>query len=258
MKSFYSSFAQQIASAVVDAPFSGFVVNQSIDESFSILQYETERATVDAGTYSLTMPTGLSSNKQSILFISTNKTATVTVTTRDYADSADDVFTCLVQPNQPLYAVLHNIKSCAITTTESTQFQSFVAKVNPATSTSSTNPNQGIDPGSLPVGGIIGLSGVFGTTSPLANYSETGILPLPSYLQLCDGSICNDSESIFFGKFLPDLTQNKTLFGSATAGQDVSNTTNATFLTGFGGDWNIYQAVDIAAAYSLKYYMRIK
>jgi hypothetical protein len=258
MKAFFSSFAQQIASAVVDFPFSGFLVNQSIEESFEVLQYEADRATVDAGTYALSMPSGLSSNKQSILFISANKDTTATIITRDYSDSADETFICLIQANQPMYAVLHNIKSASITTTESTQFQSFVAKVNPSLATSATNPNQGIDPGSLPVGGIIALSGVFATTAPAGGYTEAGILPLPSYLQLCDGSLCTDSDSIFFGKYLPDLTGNKTLFGSSTAGTDVSTSSNATVLTGFGVDWNIFQAVNAAAAYSVKYYIRVK
>jgi hypothetical protein len=257
MKAFLSMFAQQIASGVVDYPYSGLIVNQSIEQSYGILQYEIDRTSV-IGTHTLTMPSGLASNRQSILFVACSGDATITVTTRDYADSADDTFQAEIKANEPFLAVLHNIKAASVTTTAAVTVQSFCAKVQASVSSSSTSPNQGIDPGSLPIGGIIAISGVFATTSPLANYTEAGILPFPSYLQLCDGSLCTDSESIFFGKFVPNITGNKTLFGSATAGQEASSSTSATVLQGFGVDWNIYQDVDVAAAYTVKYYIRIK
>jgi hypothetical protein len=259
MKSFLSLFAQQIASAVVDQPYSGFLVNQSIEEELTVLEWETERASVPAGTVTLSMPSGLASNKQSVLFVAVSTDSTLTLTTRNYADSADNTFICDILADEPFYAVLQNIKSATVTTTASlTGIQSFVAKVSPTATSGSTSPTQGLDPGSLPVGGIIALSGTFATDAPLAGYSEAGILPLPSYLQLCDGSLCSDSDSIFFGKFVPDITGNKTLFGSTTAGQTLSSSTSATVLTGFGVDWNIFQAIDVAAAYSVKFYIRIK
>jgi hypothetical protein len=258
MKSFFSAFAQQIASAVVDAPYSGFLVNQSIEESFEILQWETERTTAPVGTYALSMPSGLASNKQSILFFSADSDVTLAIVTRDYANTQDFTFTVQVVANEPFYAVLQNIKSASFTCAATARVQSFVAKVSPTAVSATTSPNQGIDPGSLPVGGIIPISGTFASTGPLAGYSEAGINPLPSYLQLCDGSLVTDSESIFFGKFLPDLTGNKTLLGSVTAGTDQTLSTSATVLTGFGVDWNIFQSVDVAAGYTCKFYMRIK
>jgi hypothetical protein len=257
MKAFFNLFAQQIASATVDYPYSGILINQSIEQTFTVLQWETERALVTGSTL-LSLPSGLSSNRQTILFLSSDDDVTLTIVSRDYADTLDQSFTTEVSAEMPFCAVFHNIVSATVTAATATTVQSFIAKVSPAQSTSSTSPNQGLDPGSLPIGGLIPLSGTFASSPPLAGYSEAGILPLPSYLQLCDGSLVTDSESIFFGKFLPNLTGNKTLFGSTTAGVEASSSTSATVLMGFGADWNIYQSIDVAAAYTVKYYIRIK
>lgn len=256
MKAFVSIFAQQIASNTIDTPYSGFLVNQSIDDEYTVLQYETERTTVDVGTYSLSTPSGLSSNKHSILFLSADKDCSISITTRDYGDTTDNIFIAFVGADEPLLMTVHNIKSCSITTTTATSFQSFVAKISNASATATTSPNQGIDPGSLPVGGLVWISGVF--SSPGTGYSEAGILPLPSYLQFCDGSLVTDSESIFYGKNLPDLTSDITLIGSSTAGTTSSSSTSATLLTGFGSDWNIYQSIPVNSIYKTKIYMRIK
>lgn len=258
MKAYFNGLYQQIASATVDEPYSGFLVNQSIEESFEVLQWETERATVQAGTYSLSMPSGLASNKQSVLFISATNDLTLTLVCRDYANLADDTFVCEILAKQPFYAVLHNIKSATLTATVETSFQSYCGKVSPASSGSSSSPNQGIDPGSVPVGGLVAVSGAFATTAPPGGYSEAGILPFPSYLHECDGTLITDSESIFFGKYAPDLTGNKALFGATVAGVDTTSSTTGTILTGFGGDWNIYQEVEAANAYTVKYFLRIK
>jgi hypothetical protein len=177
---------------------------------------------------------------------------------RDYGNLNDETLVCDIRENEPFYAVLHNIKSASITLTGTTSIQSFLAKVSPVSSGSSSSPNQGIDPGSIPVGGIIAVSGTFANTAPPSGYSEAGILPLPSYLQLCDGSLVSDSESIFFGKFTPNISGDKAIIGSNTAGTDISNTTNTSFITGFGEDWNIFQAVDVSPTYSVKFYIRIK
>ena len=256
MKAFISVFAQQIASSTIDTPYSGFLVNQSIEESPTVLQYEIERTTVVAGTYALSMPSGLASNKQSLLFISSDEDMTATIVTRNYADSADNTFICFVGADEPLLFTLHNIKSCNVTVAQDTNFESFAAKISPQSTTSATNPNQGIDPGSLPVGGLIHISGVF--TAPGVGYSEMGITPLPSYLQLCDGSLVSDTESIFYGKTLPNLTNDITLLGSTTAGVTSASSTSGTLLTGFGADWNIYQSIPVNAVYTTKVYMRIK
>jgi hypothetical protein len=258
MKAYMNGFFRQIASAVVDAPYSGFLVAQDIDESFTVLQYETERGTLAAGTYPLSMPSGLASNKQSVFFISANVDSTLTLVSRDYGNLNDETLVCDIRANEPFYAVLHNIKSASITLAGTTSIQSFVAKVSPVSATSSSSPNQGLDPGSIPVGGIIAVSGTFANTAPPSGYSEAGILPFPSYLHPCDGTLITDSESIFFGKYAPNIVGNKTLFGSNTAGTETQSSTSATLLTGFGTDWNIYQAVDVAAAYTVKYFIRIK
>ena len=258
MKTFLSLYAQQIASATVDYPYSGFLLNHQLEESFDVLQWETERIKATPGTYALSMPSGLASNRQSLLFVASDTDITLSVTTRNFANTADQTFQCEVLANEPFYSALHNIKSASVTSTVTAQVKAFIAKISPTSTAATTSPNQGIDPGSLPVGGIIALSGTFATNAPLAGYAETGILPLPSYLQLCDGSICSDAESIFFGKYLPDITGNKTLFGSTTAGTDQTSSTSATVFTGLGLDWTLFQAIDVAAAYSVKYYMRIK
>jgi hypothetical protein len=257
MKCFLSLFAQQIASSVVDYPFSGILVNQNIEESQTILQWETERTTINAGTYSISLPSGLASNRQMLLYVSALTECTLTVTTRTYDDTADQTFIAQLEPREPFYAVLHNIKSASITASQSVTFDSFVARVSPTQTTSQTSPNQGIDPGSLPVGGIIALSGCFAAPAGVG-YSEAGILPLPSYLQLCDGSTVIDTDSIFYGKVLPNLTGSKVLFGSTTAGVDSQLNLNSTFLTGFGSDWNIFQSLDVNDSYTVKFYMRIK
>ena len=256
MKAFLSMFAQQIASAIVDQPYSGFLVNQSIDENYTVLQYETERSALPIGTYPLSMPSGLASNKHSVLFVGANAEATLTITTRDYANLADNVLIATVSAEEPFYSCLHNIKSATITTSVLTEVETFTAKIQTISAASLTSPNQGIDPGSLPVGGIIAISGTF--TAPGVGYTETGILPFPSYLQLCDGSLCNDPESIFFGKFVPNLTNDVTLVGSTTAGVSSQSSTTGTILTGFGSDWNIYRDIPVSPTYSVKYYIRIK
>lgn len=257
MKAFLSLFAQQIASSVIDQPYSGFVVNQNIEETYTILQYETERFTAESDTtFTLSMPSGLASNKHYVLFISSDKAATANITTRDYANLADNLMTVDISAEEPFYACLHDLRQVTIEVVNGTGIQSFVAKVQATSATSSAYPNQGLDPGSLPVGGIIALSGAF--SSPGTGYSETGILPLPSYLQLCDGSLCNDADSIFYGKYLPNITGQKTLVGSTTAGVSSTFTTTGTILTGFGADWNIYQEIPVSANYSVRYFMRIK
>jgi hypothetical protein len=258
VKAFFSGIFQQIASSVIDEPYSGFLVNQNINESFDVLEYEMERTSISAGTYSISMPSGLASNKQSLLFVSSDTDVTIEVTTRDFGNTTDETFTAEVRPNEPLYIVVHNIKGATVTATGSANIQCFVAKIRIISNSSFSSPNQGLDPGSLPVGGIIALSGAFATTAPPGGYSEAPILPLPSYLQQCDGSIVSDSESVFFGRYLPDLTGDKTLFGATTAGVYTSFSTSPTVLTGFGSDWNIYQSVDVAAAYRVRFYMRIK
>lgn len=256
MKAYLASHFEQIANGAVDEPFSGFLVNQNIEETFDVLQYEVERASLAAGTHTFSLPSGLASNKQSVLFISANIDCTLAVVSRDYADASDKTLNATIRSNEPFYAVVHNIKSYALSCTLTTQVQSFCAKISPANAVSATSPNQGIDPGTVPVGCVIPISGTFST--PGAGYSETGILPLPSYLHPCDGTLITDSESIFYGKYAPNLTGNKTLFGASTAGTETSSSTNTTILTGFGVDWNIFQSIDVAAAYTVRYFMRIK
>lgn len=67
-------------------------------------------------------------------------------------------------------------------------------------------PNQNLDPGFVPLGGIIPISGYFSALGGSGTYSETLITPLPDWLWPCDGSLITDVDSPFYAKYTPNLT----------------------------------------------------
>lgn len=258
MNVFFLNDIFQINAQTVDRVFASGRIDHSISERYTISTYELERTTINAGTYALSIPASAASAKQAVLFAIANAECELEITTRDYGDTADQTLTTILNTYEPTFISMHNIKAAFVTVTQATVFESMIAKVVSTSTAPSGSINFGIEPGSLPVGGIIAISGTFASTGPLAGYSEVGIIPLPSYLQQCDGSICSDTDSIFYGKYLPNLTGDKTLFGSATAGSETTSSTSATVLTGFGVDWNVFNQIDVAAAYTVRYFMRIK
>ncbi len=91
------------------------------------------------------------------------------------------------------------------------------------------------DSGAVPVGSIVArIPGYFSNGN---NGSYTAVaLSLPSNWKICDGSLCNDSDSPIFngaGRYLPNLTDSRFIMGStlAAAGQIGGNAGNQVTLS---------------------------
>lgn len=117
------------------------------------------------------------------------------------------------------------------------------------------NPNQTLDPGFVPLGGIIPISGYFSSAGGTGTYSETLITPLPDWLWPCDGSIISDVDSPLYGKYTPDLTSR--VLRQGTAGT-YAGSTNLTVDNILGSTKRPIVFNPLTSYYDCQHYMRIK
>lgn len=84
--------------------------------------------------------------------------------------------------------------------------------------------NADLSSGLLPIGAIIAVGGYFTAAANGGTYSEALILPLPSWLKHCDGTIVNDSDSVLFGKYVPDLSDDRFIMGAGSTAAGTKST----------------------------------
>lgn len=84
--------------------------------------------------------------------------------------------------------------------------------------------------GRVPIGSVIPVLGVYQSTSNGGTFTSASLPSSGSItddgFQRCDGAIINNVSSIFNGKYSPDLTGNRFLMGSTSAGTLGGNTNN--------------------------------
>ena len=90
------------------------------------------------------------------------------------------------------------------------------------------NPVEKIFYGRVPVGSVIPIVGVYQSTSnggtfTSASLPSSGIITDDGF-QRCDGAIVNNPSSVFNGKYVPNITDNRFIQGSTSAGSISSDT----------------------------------
>lgn len=82
--------------------------------------------------------------------------------------------------------------------------------------TPATGSNVDLGAGLLPIGAIIPVAGTFTASGNGGTYSEAAILPLPSWLKYCDGTIIADVNSVLNGRYVPDLSDDRFIMGAGS------------------------------------------
>jgi hypothetical protein len=82
--------------------------------------------------------------------------------------------------------------------------------------------------GRVPIGSVIPIIGVFQSTSNSGTFTSASLPSSGSItddgFQRCDGSIINNASSIFNGKYTPNISDNRFIQGSTSAGEISSDT----------------------------------
>lgn len=81
---------------------------------------------------------------------------------------------------------------------------------------SSLVSNLNLLPGFIPLGGIIPVGGTYSLANNAGVYDEGLVLPLPDWLQYCDGAAVLDTASIMFGRFVPNLSDDRFIMGAGS------------------------------------------
>ena len=84
--------------------------------------------------------------------------------------------------------------------------------------------------GNIPIGGVIPIMGAFQSTQNSGTFTSA-FIPLSGVItndgfQRCDGSLINNTNSIFHNKYTPDITDSRFIQGSTSAGTLGGNSSN--------------------------------